>query len=144
MAGITLEKADIVVAAALSKGRELKLAPLTVAVLDAGGHYVVLKREDGAGILRPDIAFGKAWGALGMGFNSRVLTERAQQLPHFYAALGNASHGRIIPSAGGVLILDQGKTVLGAVGISGDSSGNDEICCFAGIAAAGFVCGDGG
>ena len=139
MAGVTLERADIIVTAALSKGRELNLAPLTVAVLDAGGHYIVLKREDGAGILRADIAFGKAWGALGMGFNSRVLAERAQQLPHFYAALGNASHGRMIPAAGGVLILDHSKKILGAVGISGDSSGNDEICCIAGIAAAGFV-----
>jgi uncharacterized protein GlcG (DUF336 family) len=103
-----------------------------------GGHYIVLKREDGSGILRAEIAFGKAWGALGMGFDSRVLAGRAQQLPNFYAALGNASSGRIVPAAGGVLILDEQRRVIGAVGISDDSSANDEACCLAGIATAGL------
>ena len=138
MIGISLEHADKLVTAALAHGRQLGLAPLTVAVLDAGGHYVVLKREDESGILRAEIAFGKAWGALGMGLDSRVLAERAQQLPSFYAALGNASGGRIVPAAGGVLILDEKRRVIGAVGISGDSSANDEACCLAGIAAAGL------
>jgi uncharacterized protein GlcG (DUF336 family) len=141
MIGMSLERADKLVIAALAHGRQLGLAPLTVAVLDAGGHYVVLKREDGAGILRAEIAFGKAWGALGMGFDSRVLAERAQQLPNFYAALGNASGGRIVPAAGGVLIFDEKRRVIGAVGISGDSSANDEACCLAGIAVAGLQSG---
>jgi uncharacterized protein GlcG (DUF336 family) len=141
MIGISLERADNLVTAALAHGRQHGLAPLTVAVLDAGGHYVVLKREDGSGILRAEIAFGKAWGALGMGFDSRVLAERAQQLPNFYAALGNTSGGRIVPAAGGVLIFDEKRRVVGAVGISGDSSANDESCCLAGIAAAGLQSG---
>ncbi|MEW6122974.1 MAG: heme-binding protein [Pseudomonadota bacterium] len=135
---ISLAKAEEIVEAALAKGHELKFEPLTVAVLDAGGHLVALKREDRSGILRPDIAIGKAWGALGMGFGSRELGERAVKVPHFMNALMAASHGRFVPVPGGVLILEGGD-VLGAVGISGDTSDNDEICCLAGVAAAGYV-----
>lgn len=135
---ISLAKADIIVAAALAKGHELKFAPLTVAVLDAGGHLVAFKREDRSGILRPEIAIGKAYGALGMGFGSRELGERAVKVPHFMNALMAASAGRVVPVPGGVLILDGGE-IVGAVGISGDTSDNDEICGLAGIAAAGLV-----
>ena len=139
MSPITLSQADRIAQAALEKGRALSLAPLTVVILDAGGHQVVLKREDGSGILRPEIALGKAWGALGMGFNSRTLGARAKNLPQFFAALGDASRGRLVPAAGGVLILGPREEVVGAIGISGDSSDNDEICCIAGIEAAGLV-----
>ncbi|TCT05969.1 GlcG/HbpS family heme-binding protein [Aquabacter spiritensis] len=135
---ISLTKALEIVDAALAKGREMAFEPLTVAVLDAGGHLVALKREDRSGILRPDVAIGKAWGALGMGFGSRELGERAVKVPHFMNALMAASGGRFVPVAGGVLILSGGD-VIGAVGISGDTSDNDEICCLAGIAAAGYV-----
>lgn len=135
---VSLAKADQIVDAALAKGRELNFEPLTVAVLDAGGHLVALKREDRSGILRPDIAIGKAWGALGMGFGSRELGERAVKVPHFMNALMAASGGRFVPVPGGVLILDGGE-VIGSVGISGDTSDNDEICCLAGIQAAGYV-----
>lgn len=135
---ISLAKADLIVAAALEKGHEMKFAPLTVAVLDAGGHLVAFKREDRSGILRPEIAMGKAYGALGMGFGSRELGERAVKVPHFMNALMAASGGRVVPVPGGVLILDQG-TIIGAVGISGDTSDNDEICGLAGIAAAGYA-----
>ncbi|MEP9377317.1 heme-binding protein [Aquabacter sp. CN5-332] len=135
---VSLAKADQIVDAALAKGRELNFEPLTVAVLDAGGHLVALKREDHSGILRPDVAIGKAWGALGMGFGSRELGERAVKVPHFMNALMAASGGRVVPVPGGVLILDGGN-VIGSVGISGDTSDNDEVCCLAGIQAAGYV-----
>jgi uncharacterized protein GlcG (DUF336 family) len=135
---LSLAKADIIINAALRVARERQFAPLTVAVLDGGGHLVALKREDGSGILRPDIAFGKAWGALGMGFSSREIGERAAKAPVFYSALFAASQGRMVPSAGGVLICNAAGEVLGAVGISGDASDHDETCAIAGIEAAGL------
>ncbi len=134
---LSLAEADTIITAALATGRDLKLAPLTVVVLDAGGHPVALKREDGSGILRVDIATGKAWGALGMGFGSRELAERAAKAPSFIAALTAVSHGRLVPVPGGVLLL-KGEAVVGAVGISGDTSDQDEACALAGIAAAGL------
>lgn len=136
--GLSLKKALAIIDAALAKGHELKLAPLTVAVLDAGGHLVALQREDNSGILRVEIASGKAWGALGMGIGSRELGERAGKVPHFFTALAAASQGRMVPVAGGVLVRDA-SGIIGAVGISGDTSDNDEICALAGIAAAGLV-----
>lgn len=141
---LTLAKASIIVDAALAKARELNLAPLTVAVLDGGGHLVAFKREDKSGILRHDIACGKAWGALGMGFGSRTLFERAANAPHFFNALYAASSGRLVPNPGGVLIRNADGDVIGAVGISGDTSDRDEACAIAGIAAAGLGADPGG
>lgn len=138
MATLKLKHAETIIAAALAEGRKLNLAPLAVAVLDAGGHVIVFKREDRAGIVRFDIAYGKAWGALGMGFGTREITERAAKFPAFIDALTTISHGRAVPSPGGVLILDEDKEIIGAVGISGDTGDNDEACALAGIAAAGF------
>ena len=135
--GMTLAIATTIVDAALAAGREHGFMPLSVAVLDAGGHLVAFKREDGSGILRFDNAFGKAWGALGMGFGSRELFNRTQANPTFMAALSTVSGGRLVPVPGGVLILS-GGAVIGAVGISGDNSDNDEICALAGIAAVGL------
>ena len=139
MSRLTLAQASTILDAALAKGRELGLAPLTVAVLDAGGHLVAFKREDRSGILRFDIAFGKAWGGLGMGFGSRGLVARAESQPTFITAIAAASGGRVVAVPGGVLIQDAEGEVLGAVGISGDTSDNDEACALAGIAAAGLV-----
>jgi len=140
---LTLPQATTIVQAALQKGRELGLAPLAVAVLDAGGHLKAFAREDGAGIVRPQIAIGKAWGALGMGLGSRTLAKRvAEQGPQqqaFFSALNAMSEGRVVPAAGGVLIKDGGGAVIGAVGISGDVSDKDEACALAGIAAAKLV-----
>lgn len=134
---ITLDEADALVAAALAKAAEIGCAPLTVAVLDPGGHVVAVKRQDGSGILRVEIAVGKAWGALGMGLGSRELARRAEHVPQFFAALTAASGGRMIPVPGGVLIQsDDG--IAGAVGISGDTSDRDEECAVAGVVAAGF------
>jgi uncharacterized protein GlcG (DUF336 family) len=141
---VTLAQASTIVDAALKKGREMSLAPLTVAVLDAGGHLVAFKREDKSGILRYDIAYGKAWGALGMGFGSRALFERAANTPQFFNALYAASGGRVVTNPGGVLIRDAGGDIVGAVGISGDTSDKDEACAVAGVEAAGLQADPGG
>ena len=138
MTGLSLELAVRAIDAALAKAAEISCAPLTVVVLDAGGHDVALKRQDGSGILRADIARGKAWGALGMGFSSRELAERAQKVPNFFGALASVSRGRLVPAAGGVLIYDEGRNIVGAVGISGDTSDRDEDCALSGVKAAGL------
>ena len=135
---IKLAQASTIVDVALQKGRELNLRPLVVAVLDAGGHLVAYKREDKSAILRFEIAYGKAYGALGMGFGSRGLYERAQKAPMFITTLTAASQGRVMAAPGGVLIQDQNGDTIGAVGISGDTSDNDEACAVAGILAAGL------
>jgi uncharacterized protein GlcG (DUF336 family) len=135
---IQLQQASTVVDVALKKAREMKFAPLTVVVLDAGGHLVACKREDRSGIMRFEIARGKAYGALGMGFGSRTLAGRAAKAQMFFTALTAVSEGRFVPNPGGVLIRDAGGTVIGAVGISGDTADNDEICAVAGIEAAGL------
>ncbi|NKJ39514.1 heme-binding protein [Rhizobium sp. SG570] len=133
-----LNDASIIIDTAIAEARARSLAPLAVAVLDAGGHLVAYKREDGAGIVRFDIAYGKAWGSLGMGFGTRELTERASKNPAFITVLASVSAGRMVPSPGGVLILDEAGSVIGAVGISGDIGDNDELCAVAGIEKAGF------
>src|SRR5213594_1724538 len=142
MADLSLQQATTIVEASLRKGRETGCAPLAVAVLDAGGHLKAFAREDGAGIIRPQIATGKAWGALGMGVGSRMLARRVAEQPQqqaFFAALNAMSQGRVVPAAGGVLIRDAGGSVIGAVGISGDVSDKDEACALAGIGAAKLV-----
>jgi len=135
---VTLAQASTIVDVALKKGRDSNLAPLTVAVLDSGGHLVAFKREDRSGILRFDIAFGKAWGALGMGFGSRTLAGRAAKTPQFFTMLAAASGGRMVTNPGGVLIKDASGSIVGACGISGDTSDKDEMCAIAGIEAAGL------
>jgi uncharacterized protein GlcG (DUF336 family) len=138
MTNVSLAQASIIVDTALAKGRELKLYPLTVVVLDAGGHLVAMKREDKSGILRTQIATGKAWGTLGMGFGGREFARRAAAGGVFLQALMAASDGRVVPAPGGVLIRDKAGDIIGAVGISGDTSDKDEACAVAGIAAAGL------
>lgn len=136
MTTLTLAQASIIVDEALKKGRETGCAPLTVAVLDGGGHLVALKREDRSGILRPDIAIGKAWGALGMGMPSGALRDRPAS---FLAALSTLAHGKVVPVPGGALIRGGDGAVIGATGISGDTSEKDEVCAVAGINAAGLI-----
>lgn len=138
MTTMTLAKASEIIDTALAEARQRQFAPLAVAVLDAGGHLVAFKREDGAGIVRFDIAFGKAWGSLGMGFGSRELTQRTAKNPAFFSTLATASAGRLVPSPGGVLILDDNRQIIGAIGISGDIGDNDEACALIGIEKAGF------
>ena len=134
---ITLAQASAIVDAALARAREGAFNPMAVAVIDAGGHLVAFKREDRSGILRFEIAFAKAYGALGMGFGSREIAGRAVGNPVFFSALTTISGGRLVPAPGGVLIVSDGE-MIGAVGISGDTSDNDEICALEGIKAVGF------
>ena len=131
---LTLDQARRIVEAALERGRQSELAPLAVAVLDAGGHLKAFGREDGAGIIRPQIAIGKAWGALGMGMGTRSLAGKSSE---FLAALAAMSGGNVVPSPGGVLILS-GDRLIGAVGVTGDTGSNDEACAVAGIEAVGL------
>jgi len=138
MSSITFEQASTIVTSALAKGREQGFKPLTVAVLDAGGHLVAFGRDDGSSNLRPQIAMGKAGGALALGVSSRKIAEMAADRPTFIASLGSISASGIIPAAGGVIVLDGAGQVVGAVGVTGDLSDNDEIAALAGIAAAGL------
>ena len=137
MRGLTLAQAVQIADGALAKAREIACKPMTVAIVDAGGCLLVLKREDGSGNLRPDIAFAKAWGSVGMGIGGRAMAKRAGDTPQFWAALNSISGGRIAPVAGGVLVLHEGQ-VIGAVGMSGDVLDNDEACSIAGVQKAGF------
>jgi len=141
---VTLAQASTIVDAVLKKAREFKQMPQTVVVLDSGGHVVCAKREDGSGIVRFEIAVGKAYGALGMGWGSRTMMERAAQNPNFLTSIVAASEGRLVPNPGGVLIRDANNQVLGAIGISGDTGDNDEIIAVAGIEAAGLKADPGG
>ena len=138
MSIITLEQASTIIDAAIQKGRTLKLKPLTIAVLDSGGHLVALKREDKSSLLRPQIAFGKAWGSLGMGFSSRKLVDRAKGNPIFFGAISNLSEGKMLASPGGILVENKIQEIIGAVGASGDTGDNDELCVIEGIKAAGL------
>ena len=138
MSNVTLQQASIIVDRALAKGRELKLAPLTFVVLDAGGHQVAMKREDDSSIMRPQIAHGKAYGSLAMGVPSRVLFQRAKDNPNFISAVNALCNGNLVPNPGGVLIRDASGAIIGAVGASGDTGDNDELCVVAGIEAAGL------
>ena len=135
---LPLSRAETIVDQALAAGREAGLAPLTVVVLDSGGHSVALKREDGSGIARVEVATGKAWAALGVGLSSRALGEANKDRPVFLNALAAASQGRCVPVPGGVLICNDAGEALGAVGVSGDTSDNDERCAAAGVRAAGL------
>jgi uncharacterized protein GlcG (DUF336 family) len=135
--GLTLKTADAIIEGALAEAARSGMKPLAVVVLDAGGHMVAMKRQDRATFLRPDIARAKAWTALGLEAPSRALGEIAGQRPHFVASLFAISEGRMAPAAGGALVR-QGETILGAVGVSGDTPDNDEKAALAGIAAAGF------
>ena len=134
---LTLPLAAKIVDAAIAARQREGLLPLAVAVLDGGGNLVAFKREDGSGVMRFDIAFGKAHGALGMGMSSRLIRDRLKERPAFQGALAAASGGRFIPVPGGVLILDGTGNAIGAVGISGDASDKDEYCAITAVHEAG-------
>ncbi|WP_412050299.1 GlcG/HbpS family heme-binding protein [Hoeflea sp. Naph1] len=143
MTDLTLAKSLKIITAALARAKELELKPLSVVVLDAGGHPKASQRQDGASMLRYEIASGKAYGALAVGAGSRWLNAQAETRPHFLEGLSAVSGGKIVAVPGGVLIRDRKGAIIGAVGITGDSSDNDEICAIAGVEAAGFTA-DGG
>jgi uncharacterized protein GlcG (DUF336 family) len=137
MSELTLEIARKILDAALAKAVEKKLKPLVVTVLDARGCVKLSAAQDGTSLLRSEIAHGKAYGALAMGMGSRALFQRAQEQAYFIDAVNTLAQGRLVPVPGGVLI-QSGGVLLGAVGISGDTSDNDEACAIAGIEAAGL------
>src|ERR1700716_3300527 len=137
MAELTLDVARKILDVALAKGAEKKLKPICVVVLDARGCVKVSAAQDGTSLLRSEIAHGKAYGSLPMGVGLRALCQRAQEQAYFVGAVNTLAHGRMVPVPGGVLIQD-GAVLLGAVGVSGDTSDNDEICAIAGIEAVGL------
>jgi len=139
MSTITLRKARTIIAKALAKAREAGMMPLAVCVLDAGGHVKAFERQDGASNGRFDIARGKASGALEMGLGSRTLHKRAENQAYFLLAVGRIFPNGLVPVPGGVLVRDRRGEIVGAVGISGDNSDNDELAAIAGIEAAGFT-----
>ncbi|WP_114953905.1 GlcG/HbpS family heme-binding protein [Sphingosinicella terrae] len=140
MTSIKLDQANRIIEAAVARGKELGLKPLSVAVLDAGGHLVAFQRQDASSTLRPQIAMGKAGGALGLGLPSRAIAEMAAERPSFVAALGTLAPWGVVPAAGGLLVRETPSgPILGAVGVTGDTSDNDEACARAGIEAAGLL-----
>jgi uncharacterized protein GlcG (DUF336 family) len=134
---LDLATARAIIDGCFAHAAEMRLQPLTVAVIDAGGHLVALARQDGASNLRPEIAQGKAKGAVAMGLGSRALFTRAESQPYFIQAVNTLAGGALVPVPGGVLIR-RGGAIIGAVGITGDSSDNDEACAVAAIEAAGL------
>lgn len=138
MSMLNLNIASRISSRALAVGREISAAPLTVVVLDAGGHMISLQREDGASLLRPQIAIGKAWGALALGKGSRLIAADAQQRPAFIGAVNALAEGRLVPAPGGVLIRDEHGEVIGAIGITGDTSDIDEQCAVSAVESVGL------
>jgi len=139
MSQLTLAAAQTIITAALAHARAQKFAPMGVVVLDARGVMKAYAAEDGTALRRADIATGKAYGALAMGVGSRTLGKRAEERPHFIGAVNNAIGGSMIPVPGGVLIRGDDRSIIGAVGVTGDTSDNDEAAALAGLAAAGLT-----
>jgi uncharacterized protein GlcG (DUF336 family) len=136
---ISLQQANDIIQAVFEKGRELALKPLSVAVLDAGGFPIAFQRQDGASTLRFAIATGKASGALSLGISSRKIADMAAERPTFVNSIGTLTPQGIVPAAGGVIFVDEQGRPIGAVGTTGDTSDNDELCTLAGISAAGLT-----
>ncbi|MEM6676577.1 MAG: heme-binding protein [Pseudomonadota bacterium] len=144
MQTVTLEKAQEIIAGTLAKGHEMGLKPLSVVVLDAGGNVKAFEREDGASNLRFNMAYSKAYGCIGVGLGGRAMMARAETQAYFINSLTAAFGGSVLPVPGGILLrAEAGGPVIGAVGITGDTSDNDEAAGLAAIEAAGLV-GDGG
>ncbi len=141
MANLNFDQASKIANETRANARETLTNPIAVAVLDSGGHLVVMEREDGAAFMRPPIAIGKAWGALGLGVGTRALETRLQNVPTsapFFASISALASGNLIPVPGGVLIMENDE-IVGAAGVSGDTSDKDEACAVAGIESTGLV-----
>lgn len=139
MPEISLTKARAIIRATLKKGREMELKPLSVVVLDTGGHLKAFEREDGASPGRFEIARGKAYGVIMTGMTGSAMMQRAEDQAYFVAALNGAFGGQVVPVPGGVLVKDRRDRVIGAVGVTGDTSDNDAEAALAGIEAAGLT-----
>lgn len=138
MPQITLSKARTIVQKAIEEAREMDLKPLSVVVLDAGGHVIAFEREDGASPGRFAIAHAKAYGTVMLGMAGTAQRERAEAQGYFMAAVNGLYGGKVVPVPGGILVRDAGDAVIGAVGVTGDTSENDAAAGLAGIAAAGL------
>ena len=135
---LTLAQANALIEAAFAKGAELGLKPLTVAVLDPGGYPISAQRQDGTSNVRVKLAQGKAAGALALGVSSRTIGDMALDRPHFIASVRELGEGGMVPAAGGVIVCDGEGTILGAIGVTGDTSDNDETCALAAIESLGL------
>ncbi len=135
---LTLDQANQIIAAALQRAADSGYQPMAVVVVDAAGHVKSAQRQDGASMFRIDIASGKAWASIAMGVASRVLTQRAKDLPAFFGALASTGHGKFIPQTGAVLIKDSAGKIVGAAGASGGTGDEDEAICIAGVQAVGL------
>lgn len=141
---LTLSDAKKIVEAVFSAQASNGFKPMAVSVLNAAGSVKASEAQDGTSNLRPKIAHGKAFGAISMGLGSRALFERAKQEPFFIQSMNSLCDGALVPVPGGVLIKDKSGAAIGAVGVTGDLSDNDEICAVAAIEAAGFTADTGG
>ena len=135
---LSLTQANALIEAAFAKGAALGLKPLTVTVHDPGGHLIACQRQDGASNMRVKLAGGKASGALALGVSSRTIGDMALDRPHFVAAVDTMSEGGMVPAAGGVIVCDGDGAILGAIGVTGDTSDNDEACALAAIESLGL------
>jgi uncharacterized protein GlcG (DUF336 family) len=135
---LTLSQANALIDAAFAKGAELGLKPLTVTVHDPGGHLIACQRQDGSSNMRVKLAGGKACGALALGVSSRTIGDMALDRPHFVAAVDTMAEGGMVPAAGGVIVCGGAGEVLGAIGVTGDTSDNDEACALAAIEGQGL------
>jgi uncharacterized protein GlcG (DUF336 family) len=135
---LSLVQANALIKAAFAKGAELALKPLTVTVLDPGGYLIAAQRQDTCSNIRVKLAQGKAAGALALGVSSRAIGKMAEERPHFIASVRELGEGGMVPAGGGVIICDEGGTVLGAIGVTGDTSDNDEACALAAIEKLGL------
>ena len=136
---LTLDAARRILAPTRAEGRAQQMKPLSVVVLDAGGHVIAFEREDGASAGRFDIARAKAYGAVMLGMGGRAQMARAEAQGYFMAALNGVFDGKVLPVPGGVLVRDAVGAIIGAVGVTGDTSDNDAAAALAGIAAAGLT-----
>jgi uncharacterized protein GlcG (DUF336 family) len=134
---LTLSQANALIDAAFTKGAELGLKPLTVTIHDPGGHLIACQRQDGASTMRVKLAGGKACGALALGVSSRKIGDMAVERPHFVASVDTMAEGGMVPAAGGVIVSD-GEDIVGAIGVTGDTSDNDEACALAAIEQVGL------
>ncbi len=136
---LSLRKSRTIIRKAFEKGAEMELKPLSAVVLDAGGHVIAFERQDGAAPGRFAIAHGKAYGAVMLGMSGTAQMARAEQQPYFMAAVNGVYGGQVIPVPGGVLLRSAKGVVIGAVGVTGDTSDNDAIAAMAGIEAANLI-----
>src|SRR4051812_45392352 len=139
MPKLTLSQANKIIESGFAKGREMKVKPLGIVVLDESGHIISAQRQDGASMFRFDVALGKAWAAVAMGASSRALSNRAKSNPNFFVTLSATAKGKFLPQTGAALIKDADGNILGSAGASGGTGEEDEACCVAGIEAAGLV-----